>query len=137
MCARSGFRTERGNSTLPIEVAEANLCQSMQQAVDPLGQRAADAGNARQIVDARRLYTAQAAEVSEQRAPSRGADAGDILQRRRRARFTATRAMALYRETVRFVANLLQQMQSRMIRGQFQRRIAIGKYDLFFTRPAL
>src|SRR5436309_2025199 len=78
-------------------VAEANLRQSMQQAVDPLRQRATDAGNARQIVDARRLYTAQAAEVSEQRAPSRGADAGDILQRRRRARFTATRAMALYR----------------------------------------
>ena len=46
------------------------------------------------------------------------ADTGDLLQRRRRARLRASRPMALDREAVRLVANLLQQVQPRVIGGR-------------------
>ena len=43
--------------------ADANLLQSVQQAVDALRQCATDSGDTRQVVDARRLDAAQSAEV--------------------------------------------------------------------------
>ena len=41
--------------------------------------------------------------------------------------------MALNRKTMRFVTNLLQQMEPWMIRRQIEDRIAIGKNDIFFA----
>ena len=55
--------TKKGNSTLPTARADANLPQSVQQAVDALRQCATDSGDMRQVVDARRLHAAQSAEV--------------------------------------------------------------------------
>ena len=45
--------------------------------------------------------------------------------------------MALDREPVRFVADLLQQVQPRMIRGQVQHGVAIRKDDVLLARLAL
>ena len=99
----------------------------MELPVDALGQRPADSGNSRQVVDAGVLHAPESAEMREQRTPPGRADAGDHLQGRRRARLAAPRAMALDREPMRFVANLLQQVQSGMIGRQVERAIAIGK----------
>ena len=48
-----------------------------------------------------------------------GADAADVLQPRRGARLGAARAVALDREAVRLVADLLQQVQPRMVARRF------------------
>ena len=65
-----------------------------------------------------------------------GADAGDLLQRRRRARLRAPRAVALDREAMRLVADLLQQVQARMVRRQVEHRIAVRERRCP-PRPAL
>jgi hypothetical protein len=78
---------------------------------DLLRQRPAHPGHPREVVDARRLHALQAAEVGEQRLPLLRADAGDLLQRRRRPRLRPAGAMTLDREPVRLVADLLQQVQ--------------------------
>src|SRR5437899_1027667 len=83
---------------------------------DALRQLAADARHAREIVHAGRLHATESAEMREQRLPPSCADPGDLLQRRCRARLGPPSAMSLDREAVRFVANLLQQMKSRMVR---------------------
>src|SRR5580765_2877063 len=94
---------------------------SMERAVDALGERAADSRHARQVVHARRLQAAQAAEVREQRLALARADAGDVLERRRGARLRPPGAMTLDGEAVRFVADLLKQMQSGIVRRKIQR----------------
>src|SRR5437660_9649119 len=45
--------------------------------------------------------------------------------------------MSLNGESVRLVANLLQQVQSRVVRGQMQRRFAVGENYLFQSGLAL
>ena len=94
-------------------------------------------GHAREVVDARRLHALQAAEMREQRLALLRADAGDLLQRRRRARLAAPRAVALDREAVRLVADLLQQVQPGMIGRQVQHLVAIGKHDVLLAGLAL
>ncbi len=94
-------------------------------------------GHAREIVDARRFDALQAAEMREQRLALARADPSDLLQLRRRPRLRAPRAMALDREAVRFVADLLQQVQPRMIRRQVQHVPAIGKDDVLLAGLAL
>src|SRR6266545_1775240 len=75
--------------------------------------------------------------MCEQRMAALGPDAADLLQRRSRARLAAPGAMALNGEAVRLVANLLQQVQPRMIRGQRERLVAVGKDDLLEAGLAL
>src|SRR5437660_12580826 len=75
--------------------------------------------------------------MREQRMPALGADAADLLQRRSRARLAAPGAMALDGEAVRLVANPLQQVQPRMVRGQRERSIAVGKNNLLQPGLAL
>ncbi len=45
--------------------------------------------------------------------------------------------MALDREAVRLVADLLQEVQPRMIRGQIKHGVAIRKHDVLLARLAL
>jgi hypothetical protein len=52
----------------------------MQLGKNALGQRAADAGHAGQIVDTCRLHASQSAEMREQRLALGGADATDVLK---------------------------------------------------------
>src|SRR6476469_7581794 len=103
---------------------------SVQLAVNALGQRVRYAGYSREILDARRLHSLQAAEMREQRLAALGADAADLLQCRRVARLCASRAMTLDREAMRLVADLLQQMQSRVVGGQVEHRFAAGENDI-------
>ena len=111
------WRTTRPHSTRAALRADAHRLNAARR-IDALRERARDARRAREIVDARRLHAAQAAEMREQRLPLLAADAGDLLQRRRRARLRAPRAMTLDREAMRLVANLLQQMQARSDRAE-------------------
>src|SRR5574340_1539027 len=92
--------------------------RAVQPRVKALGKRARDAGNPREVLDARRLHLAQAPEVHEQRAAALGSDTVDLLERRRRARLAAPRAMPLDREAMRFVADLLQEVQPWVIGRQ-------------------
>src|SRR5207248_2609810 len=109
----------------------------MQLRENALGERSADARHAREIVDAGRLHAAQAAEMREQRAAPRCADAADVLQRRGCARLASPRTVALDRKTMRLVADLLQQVQPRIVRRQVQWRIVAGKNNLLETGLAL
>src|SRR2546429_4438664 len=79
----------------------------VQVPVDALGERAADAVHFGDVVDRRRLYAAQAAEVLEQRLPALGADAGNLAQHGGGARLGAARAVTDDREAVRLVADRL------------------------------
>src|SRR6478609_3934180 len=110
-----------------LRVEDGDL--SMQLGEYALGERAADAGDARQVIDARCLDALQAAEMREQRLPLARPDAGDLLQRRCGPRLAAARPVPLYREAMRLVADLLQQVQTLVIGRQLQRLVAIGKDD--------
>src|SRR5436190_12841513 len=105
----------------------------MQVAEDLFGERTAHARHPGEVLDARRLYSLQSSEVREDRLPLLDADARDLLQRRGGPRFCATRAVSLYRKSVRLVANLLQQMKARMIRREIEHAIAIRKHDVLFA----
>src|SRR5688500_11303414 len=109
----------------------------MQLAIDPLRKGARDARRAREIVDARGLNATQTAEVRKQRLALLASDSGDVLQRGRRACLRPPGAMTLDRETVRFVANLLQKVQARVVGRKRQRRIPIREHDLLETRLPL
>src|ERR1700687_3489019 len=99
----------------------------MQLGEDALRQFPADAGHALQVVHAGGLDALESAEGREQGLTALGSDAADLLQHGGRARLAASRSMALDREPVRLVADLLQQVQPRMFRRQPQRRRAIRK----------
>src|SRR5215472_8380946 len=109
----------------------------MQFREDPLGQRSTDAGHACEVLDAGGVNALQSAEMRKQRPASRGANAADLLQRRRCASLAATRSVALNREAVSFVANLLQQEKPGVIRRQMQRLLPIREDDFLQTRLAL
>ena len=88
---------------------------------DALGQRAATSRARARGRRRGRLHALEPAEMREQRLPLARADAVDFLQRRRRPRLGAARTVALDREAVRLVADLLQQVQPRVVRRQAQR----------------
>src|SRR5258708_3178870 len=88
--------------------------------VNALGERAANPFHFRDVVYRRRLDAAQSAEVLDQRLAALGADAGDLVQHRSGARLAAPRAMADDRETVRLVADRLDEVQPRMHRRKLQ-----------------
>src|SRR5215472_9998820 len=102
-----------------------------------LGERPADARHARQIVDARGLHALEATEVCKQCLPPLASNAPDLLQHGGRARLAASRSVSLDGEAVRLVTDLLQQMQTGMIRRQVQRLASIGKDDLLQPGLAL
>src|SRR5690348_1469566 len=110
---------------------------SVQLGEYPLGQRATDAIHPREVIDTGRLDAFQTAEMRQQRLAPARADAGDFLQRRRRPRLAAARPVPLDREAVRLVADLLQQVQPRMIGGQVQCLLASRKDDFLEARLAL
>src|ERR1700760_398916 len=70
------------------------------------------------------------AEVREQRALARRADAGELVEQRRRHRAVATRAVMRDREAVRLVAYALQQLQLRGRVVEHERRAAPGDEQL-------
>src|SRR6185437_1206928 len=123
------------NSTLAGSLSTSQ--SSMQLRMNAFGQRVRDAGHARKIFDACRLHRFQSAEMREERLPALRADAADLLQRRRIARLGAPRAMALDREAMCLVANLLQQVQAGMIGWQVQYRFASGEDDVLEPGLAL
>src|SRR5689334_23625354 len=102
-----------------------------------LGQCPRDPRNSRDVFHTRGLHALHAAEMLEQRLAARGADAADLLQRRRRPRLAAPRAMALDREAMRFVANLLQQVQARMVGRKVEHFVAVGEHDVLLAGLAL
>src|SRR6476660_7500565 len=118
-----------------LRVEDGDL--SMQLGEYALGERAADAGDARQVVDARCLDALQAAKMREQRLPLARSDAGDLLEGRPGPRLAAARPVPLYREAMRLVADLLQQVQTGVIGRQLQRPPAMRKDDFLEARLAL
>jgi hypothetical protein len=91
---------------------------SAEGAVDLFGQPPRDALDAAQILDGRRLDAIQPAELRQQFAAPRRADAGDIFKPGAAARLGAPGAMANDGETVRLVAYFLYQVEARMVHGQ-------------------
>src|SRR5439155_26562398 len=116
--------------TPSVEVAAATLhffarsMLLMQRREYPLRQRSTDPRHAGEIVDARGMHAANAAELREQRLALFRTDAFDFLQCGCGPCLSATRTMALDRESMRFIADLVQQMQYCMIRRQMQRFVA-------------
>src|SRR5947207_14841370 len=88
--------------------------------IDALGERTADAFHLGDVVDRRRLYAAQAAEVLDQCLAALRADAGNLIQHRGRARLAAASAVADDGEAVRLVADRLDEMQRRVRRRELQ-----------------
>src|SRR4030081_1634265 len=87
----------------------------VQLLVDALGQCTADALDAGEIVDARGEHALQAAEVLEKFPAPRRPHGVDLLEARGGARLAAPGTVARDRETVGFVAHLLDQVQRRMV----------------------
>src|SRR3954469_13033626 len=88
--------------------------------IDALGEWTADAFDLGDVVDRRRLHAAQATEVLDQRLAALGADAGNLVQHRGRARLAPASAMADDGEAVRLVADRLDEVQSRVRRRELQ-----------------
>src|SRR3954465_14496412 len=105
--------------------------------MNALGERAADACNLADLIDAGRDQALQPAEMCKQLLPPLGTDAVDALQNRGAARTPAPVAMAGDGEAMRLVANLLDQVQARMIRRKPQRLIAPGDDQLLEPGLAL
>src|SRR6187549_3739289 len=87
----------------------------VQLLVDALGERAADALHLGQVVHARGQHALKAAEMLEQPLPAARSHRGDLLEARGGARLAAARAVSRDGETVRLVADLLDEMQGGMV----------------------
>src|SRR5690242_20994262 len=96
-------------------VSRLGTLSGMKLPVDLLGELAADAFDLRQVFDARAHHALQASESRQQLLAALGAHAGDALEHRRRAAFGASRPVSGDREAVSLVANLLYQVQPRVI----------------------
>src|ERR1051325_11548211 len=103
--------------------------------VDALRERPADAFDLGDVVDRRRLYAAQAAEVLDQRLPALRADAGDLVQHRSGALLAAAGAVADDGEAVCLVADRLDEMQPRVRRRKLQ--AARFRFDDQLFQPGL
>src|SRR5688572_9715766 len=99
----------------------------MQLLVDALGERAAHALDLRQVVDARREQPLEAAEAREQALAALGADAFDAVQNRTCACLAAPGAVALDGESMRLVADLLDEVQTGMVGRELQRVLPAGE----------
>src|SRR3569623_2417680 len=93
----------------------------MEYIVNALGELAADAPYLAKIFHPGARYILQPAELREQLAAALGPEAGDVFQRGTIAGLAAPLAMAGARETVRFVADLLDEMQCRRVGRQYKR----------------
>ena len=80
----------------------------MQSGEDLLGESAGDSGYPCEIVDACRLDAPEAAEVRQKRLALLDAHACDFFERGPGSRLGSPRAVALTREAMRRVADLLQ-----------------------------
>src|ERR1017187_1654385 len=97
-------------------------------------QLAADALHLGQVVYARADYAFQAAEAGQQFAAPFGAYAADALQGRSQAGLAAARTMAGDGETMRLVADGLDQMQSRVVARKLNAGLRISANQLFQPR---
>src|SRR5687767_3881882 len=96
------------------QVRTLGRLSGMQLLVNSLREFAADPFHLTQFFHACRGDTTQAAETREQAVPAFGADSRDVFQGGMSARLGAANAMSRNREAVRFIPDLLQQMQSGM-----------------------
>src|SRR5262245_25329300 len=93
----------------------------MQMLVDELGKRPADSVHLREIINSCAQYALQAAELLEELAPPRGAQAWNRFQRRLVVAPCAPLAVPGDRETMRFVAHALHKVQYRRFRREHYR----------------
>src|SRR5476649_2804556 len=96
--------------------------------VDAFGERAADAFHASQILDTRSQHALKSTEVLEEPLAAPRPHRGNLLEAGRRARLAAARAVARDREAVRLVADLLDEMQRRMI-GRESPRLVLARHE--------
>jgi hypothetical protein len=82
----------------------------MQLPVYFFSQRAADAFHMLQFVNAGSKYAFQTPESRKKALTTLGANSGNVLEARTGARFSKFGPMTIYRETMSFIANLLDQM---------------------------
>src|SRR5690349_15228791 len=109
----------------------------MQLLIDALGELAADALDARQILDARSKHPLKSTEMFQQPLAAAWPDGGYLLQARGGARLAAARAMSRDREAVRLVAHLLDEMQRRMVGRKPSRLVLAGNEELLQSGFAL
>src|SRR5574341_780919 len=108
----------------------------MQLPVDLLGQRATDALGRGELVHARGLQPAQAAEAGEQPLAALPANSRDVLERGAASRPPPARAMTLDGEPVRLVADLLDEVQRGRI-WAWDHGLGAARHDeLLLTGPA-
>src|SRR5687768_10236023 len=103
----------RKSSVIGSEAAQSSL--SMQLLVNPLRQGAIDPLNLGEVVHAGCEQPAQPAEAGEQLLAALGAHARDAFQGRGRPRLAAPGAVALDREAMRLVADLLNEVERGVI----------------------
>src|ERR1043166_3446714 len=118
LSGNSGPRAAHGARGLHAAGSYGLAHALVQILIDFFRQRAADAFHLRQFVDARRNHAFQPAEARQQALPALGADTSDRLERRAHARLAAPRAMPFDGKAMRFVANLLDQVQPEVIARQ-------------------
>src|ERR1051326_2784234 len=89
------------------------------------------------FLHARRAQTIDAAEMREQRRTADAPESFEIVEHALADFFRAELCIVGVRETMRLVAEALQQIQARMIEGEIQRRTLVGKNDrLVFLRES-
>jgi hypothetical protein len=98
---------------------------------------AADAVYFRKIVNAGSRNALQAAELAQQFAPFARPESRNRFEHGLRTRFGAPRAVSRNRESMRLVANALDQMQRRRIWRKGDRRVLAWAEQTFLTRPAI
>lgn len=109
--------------------------QAMQGRIDSLGQRLVHALDLGDFLDPRRLQARQAAEMSQQVGAPARADPGDVLEPAAGARFLPPAAVAGDGEAMRFVADLLDQLQA-LGGGAGAQLAAVGQQQALVARTA-
>src|SRR5690606_39133711 len=113
----------------PANCGDSTPCRSrsgtpgsgpLQELVDGLGQLPADARHALQVFDTGAPDFLLPTEVAQQITPPGWSDAGDFLQARAIACLAATLTVRRDCKAVRFIADVLQQMQRGRFRWQHQ-----------------
>src|SRR5882672_2588023 len=106
------------------QVRRIGTLSGMESPVDLFREFATDALDLRQVLDAGAHHALQPAEAREQLLAAFGADPGDAFQRRSSAPLGASRPVPGDGETVRLVANPLDQVQSGVVRGKRHHALA-------------
>src|SRR5262249_23564924 len=102
----------------------------VEEIVNGLRHRLADAGNRQEVVGAPAGHGLGGAEVREQRALALRADAGDVVERVDTDGLAALGAMGADGEAVRLVAQPLNEIEHRIARLEQQRLVAAGKVEM-------